>query len=262
MRSGKSFRGVGEPVDRHVRNVLRPTMSDQPALGEHEISRARDAEIRRPVTDQQSVPARRLRLVGARAFAGATGGAAHRTGIRKRQPPLALAGRFEPVRRGRQPIQAVTREDRANRVIQAVAEYLDGRASTYCHLCEIRERRIDNAFGQVRIEFGPAHVEQCYLSGHAVARTNASRAPSSLEHFPARAREALEQRVGGVIQRNRAVEIAKYRPVGHKLSFQNKLVGNLLIRSRSGGCNRRTHCRCESLRIPSKPGATLNLRLA
>ena len=110
-------------------------------------------------------------------------------------------------------------EDAPDRVVEPVADDRERNARSFDLGDERRERAVDHHAVQVRVDLLAARVEQRDLLGHAVVRADLAAAPGLLDGLPARAREALEQRVGDVLDGNGAVEIAENGPVGHALSL-------------------------------------------
>ena len=73
---------------------------------------------------------------------------------------------------------------------------------------ELREARIQLDAIQHRIEVILRAADQRDLAGHAVGARELARQPGVLQHRPLAVGQPLQDQIGGVLTRNRAVEIA------------------------------------------------------
>ena len=191
------------------------TMFDQAVFGEHVIGFARGAEIRSAVANQQHTVVAVVFAHRAGAFAMAAADPAVRIGERCFQLPLARADLHQAVGEDGQVVELVAREDRADRVIEAIADHPQGGACTQRRLHELLERGIDAQRREVLVDLIARGVQQRDLAGHALGRTDLAGAPVAFQHPPFGRREMIEQRVGDVLDGDGAVEVAQDVPLGH-----------------------------------------------
>src|SRR5690348_1181382 len=206
---------VGKADDRNVRDVGVTAMLDQAMLGEHEIRLARRAEIRSAVADQQHAAMLVVRPHGADALAITARDPAMRIRERRLQLPRTLAGLHQMIGLHRQPVQPVAAQDGFDRVIQTVADHRQGHAGGDRGRDESGKGGIDPQTLEVFVDLLARSIQQRDLAGHARRRTDLAFAPFAFQLQPVRMREALQQRVGGVLDGDGAVEVAEDVPLAH-----------------------------------------------
>src|SRR6185312_15900545 len=159
---------VGETDDRGVRNRSVPAVLDQSMLGEHVIGFTGGAKVGSTVADQQHAMLAVVFAHRTRAFAMTAADPAMRIGERRFEFPFARPGLHQPVGEDGQAVELVTRQDRADRVIEPVAYDPQGGACTQRRIHEGGESGVNAHHRQVFVDLLARGIEQRDLAGHAL----------------------------------------------------------------------------------------------
>src|SRR5580700_3306599 len=197
-------RRLGEVGDASMRDAAVAAIGREPAFREDIVGAVRRAEVGAAITHDDTGAANgRCRLS---AFAVSRGARAIGAGIGEAQLPAVPAEIVEPVSGNRQ-IRAGPGDDAAHDAVEPVRDdgHLELRRRT--GLYEGQKSGIDmNARDEI-LDLAFARAHEVDLAGHAFARADALRFPLLLDLTPARLGEPFEKQVGGVLDRDRPVEI-------------------------------------------------------